>query len=161
MKQLYMREKIVSLRGKFTIKDERGNDIYFVTGSFLKIPKSFHITNTKQQEIGIITKKMISILPKFFVEVNGKEVLTIRKDISLFKARYSIDGAGIEVRGNWWDLNFQVYQHGEPVGAVSKKLLSWGDNYEIQVLKEDFEEILISLVVAIDCVKEDSDSASS
>lgn len=161
MKQLYMREKILSLRDKFTITDDRGNDVYFVTGSFLKIPKSFAIMNIEQQEVAVITKKVLSLLPKFFVEVQGKEVVTIRKDISVFKARYSIAGAGIEVKGNWWDMNFRIFQNGREIGAVSKKWLSWGDSYEIQITEENMEEIIIAIVVAIDCVKEDSESASS
>lgn len=161
MKQLYMRQKILSLRGKFTIMDEQGNDIYYVTGSFMKIPKSFIIMNQQQQQLAVITKKVLSLFPTFFVEVQGKEIATIRKELSFFKARYSIHGEGIEVQGNWWDMNFRIFQHGEEIAAISKKWLSFGDSYEIQILKDHMEEIIIALVVAIDCVKEDSESASS
>lgn len=161
MKKLYMREKILSLRGRFTIVDGEGNDVYFITGSFMKIPKSFSIKNSNEEEIAVITKKILSLFPKFFVEVNGKEVVTIRKGISIFKARYSIEGANVEVLGNWWDMDFKIFQHGKEIGMVTKKWFSFGDSYEIQVIKEDMEEIIIALVVAIDCVKADSESASS
>lgn len=105
--------------------------------------------------------KSVQLLPKFFVEVNGREVLTIKKEISFLKARYTIDAAGIEVQGNWWDMNFQVYQHGEVVGKVSKEWFTWGDSYKVQVMKEEMETIMIALVVAIDCVKADQAAASS
>ncbi|MBQ0141120.1 MAG: LURP-one-related family protein [Kurthia sp.] len=161
MKQLYMRQKLLSLRDKFTIMDGQGNDVYAITGSFMKIPKSFSIMNQQQQETAIITKKVLSLLPTFFVELHGKEVVTIRKNISFFKARYSIEGEGIEVQGNWWDMNFRIFQHGEEIAAISKKWLSFGDSYEIQITKEASEELVIAIVVAIDCVKEDSESTSS
>jgi uncharacterized protein YxjI len=161
MKQLYIKQKVFSLSGKFTVKDQQENDVYYVEGSFMQVPKTFSIRNKAREEVALITKKMFSFLPKFFVEVNGREVLTIKKEFSFFKARYTIDAAGIEVQGNWWDMNFQVYQHGKVVGKVSKEWFSWGDSYKVQVLEEEMETLIITLVVAIDCVKADQAAAAS
>lgn len=161
MKELYIKQKVFSLSGKFTVKDQQERDVYFVEGSFMQIPKTYSIRNTAKEEVALITKKLFSFLPKFFVEVKGQEVVTITKEFSFFKARYTIDAAGIEVEGNWWDMNFQVYQHGEVVGKVSKEWFTWGDSYKVQVLKEEMETIMIALVVAIDCVKADQAAAST
>ncbi|WP_026691929.1 LURP-one-related/scramblase family protein [Peribacillus kribbensis] len=161
MKQLYIKQKVFSLGGKFTVKDHEEKDVYYVEGSFMQIPKTFSIMNTTGEQVALITKKVFSFLPKFFVEVNGQEVLTIKKELSFFKARYSIDTAGIEVRGDWWGMDFEVLQNGETAGRVSKEWFTWGDSYKVQVLKEEMETILIALVVAIDCVKADESAASS
>jgi uncharacterized protein YxjI len=161
MKQLYIKQKVFSLSGKFTVKDQQEKDVYYVEGSFMKIPKTFSIMDTTRNEVALITKKVFSFLPKFFVEVNGREVLMIKKEFSFFKARYTIDAAGIEVHGNWWDMDFQVFQHGEVVGKVSKEWFTWGDSYRVQILDEEMEAIVIALVVAIDCVKADEAASSS
>ncbi|KMT23316.1 LURP-one-related/scramblase family protein [Clostridium cylindrosporum] len=161
MKQFYIKQKVFSLSGKFTVKDQQENDVYYVEGSFMQIPKTFSIMNRTREEVALITKKVFSFLPKFFVEVNGREVLTIKKEFSFFKAHYTIDTAGIEVHGNWWDMDFQVLQHGEVVGNVKKEWFTWGDSYKVEVLKEDMEIMIISLVIAIDCVKADQAAASS
>lgn len=161
MKQLFIKQKVFSLSGKFTVKDEQEKDVYYVEGSFMKIPKTFSIMNATRNEVALITKKVFSFLPKFFVEVNGREVLTIKKEFSFFKARYTIDAAGIEVHGNWWDMDFQVLQHGEYVGKVSKEWFTWGDSYKVQILNEEMETIIIAIVIAIDCVKADEASAAS
>ena len=161
MKQFYIKQKVFSLRGKFTVKDHQENDVYYVEGSFMRIPKTFSIMNTKQEEVALITKKTFSLLPKFFVEANGRDVLTIKKEFSFFKARYTIDAAGIDVQGNWWDMEFQVYQHGELVAQVNKEWFTWGDSYKVQVLNEEMETIIIALVVAIDCVKADQAAGAS
>ncbi|MDF9840697.1 MULTISPECIES: LURP-one-related family protein [unclassified Paenibacillus] len=155
MKQLYMKQKVFSLSGKFTVKNEQEQDVYFVEGSFMQIPKTFSIMNARREEVALISKKVFSFLPKFFVEVNGREVLTIKKEFSFLKARYTIDSAGIEVRGNWWDMNFQVLQRGSVIGEVNKEWFTWGDSYKIQILNEQMEAIMIAIVVAIDCVKAD------
>src|SRR5690606_38569320 len=161
MKQFYIKQKVFSLSAKFTVKDQQEQDVYYVEGSFMQIPKTFSIMNTTKEEVALITKKTFSFLPKFFVEVNGQEVLTIKKELSFFKARYSIDAAGIEVNGNWWDMNFEILQHGKVVGQVSKEWFTWGDSYKVQILNEEMETIIIALVVAIDCVKADNATASS
>ena len=161
MKQLYIKQKVFSLSGKFTVKDQQEKDVYYVEGSFMKVPKTFSIINTKKEEVALITKKVFSFLPKFFVEVNGQEVLTIKKEFSFFKARYTIDAAGIEVHGNWWDMDFQILKHGEVVGKVSKEWFTWGDSYKVQVLNEEMESIIIALVIAIDCVKADEAASSA
>lgn len=161
MKQLYIKQKIFSLGEKFTVKNQQEKDVYYVEGSFMKIPKTFTIINTARSEVALITKKVFSFLPKFFVEVNGQKVLTIKKEFTFLKSHYTIDSVGIEVGGNWWDMDFQVLQHGEVVGRVSKEWFTWGDSYKVQILKEEMETVIIAIVVAIDCVKSDQASASS
>ncbi|MEK5238843.1 LURP-one-related family protein [Paenibacillus sp. FSL L8-0470] len=160
MKQLYIKQKVFSLSGKFTVKNQQEEDVYYVEGSFMQIPKTFSIMNTTRDEVALITKKVFSFLPKFFVEVNGREVLTIKKEFSFLKARYTIDSADIEVHGNWWDMDFQVLQHGVVIGEVNKEWFTWGDSYKIQILNEEMEATMIAFVVAIDCVKADQAAAS-
>ncbi|EPE62270.1 hypothetical protein L479_01321 [Exiguobacterium sp. S17] len=161
MNTLYMKQKVFSLRGRFTIKDADENDMYFVEGSFMKLPKSFTISDKDGREITTITKKTFSFLPKFYVDVEGEETMTISKEFTFFKPRYTIDAAGIEIDGDWWDMDFEVTQNGQVIGSVQKKWLSWGDTYEIQVIDEAVEHMLISIVVAIDCVKSDQAAASA
>ncbi|MGM0865787.1 MAG: LURP-one-related/scramblase family protein [Bacillota bacterium] len=159
MRQLYIKQKVFSLSGKFTVKDQEEKDRYYVEGSFMKVPKTFSIMNTSGDEVALITKKTFSFLPKFFVEVNGQEVLTIKRELSFLKARYTIDAAGIEVQGNWWDMDFKVLQHGRVVGEVGKEWFTWGDSYKVQVIDEEMENIMIALVIAIDCAMADQASA--
>ena len=161
MRQLYIKQKVFSLSGKFTVKDQQEKDIYYVEGSFMQVPKTFSIMNTARDEVALITKKVFSFLPKFLVDVNGREVLTIKKEFSFLKARYTINGAGIEVHGNWWDMDFQVLHHGKIAGKVSKEWFTWGDSYKVQIIDEEIETLIIALVVAIDCVKADHAAATS
>ncbi len=153
MRQLYIKQKVFSMSGKFSVKDAEENEVYFVEGSFMQIPKTFSIMDMARQEVATITKKTFSFLPTFFVEVHGQETVMIKKEFSFLKARYSIDAVGMEVRGNWWDMNFEVYQNGELIGAVSKKWFTWGDSYQLEILDDGMEPLLVALVVAIDYAK--------
>jgi len=161
MKKLYIKQKVMSLSGKFSVTDEAGEEAYFVEGSFMQIPKRFSVMDVARQEVAMITKKTFSFLPTFFVDVHGQETMTIKKQFSFLKARYTIDAAGIEVQGNWWDMDFEVYQNKNLIGAVSKKWFTWGDSYELKIADEEMEPLLVALVVAIDCAKAAQNTAAA
>lgn len=161
MKTLYIKQKIFSLGGKFTVKDENEQDVYYIEGSLMKIPKSYSVKNTDLDEVALITKKVFSFLPTFFVETVGQQMVTIKKEFTFFKPKYTINAIGIEVQGNWWDMNFEVLQKGEVIGVVDKKWFTWGDSYQIQVMNEEMESLIVALVVAIDCAKATQAAANS
>ena len=158
MKSLYIKQQLFSLGEKFTVIDESQQDIYFVEGGFLQIPKQFTIYDRKRTEVATITKKVFSLLPKFFVEMEGREIATISKELSFLKPRFSIDSEDIVIDGNWWEMNFQIYKSGQRIGSVSKQWFTFGDAYNVQIEVEHYEALIISIVVAIDCVKSDKNS---
>ncbi|MBD7908510.1 LURP-one-related/scramblase family protein [Sporosarcina gallistercoris] len=161
MKEFIIKQKMLRMNGQFNVKDEQGNDVYEVEGSFLKIPKTYTIQDAEANEVARITKKAFSFLPTFHLEVEGQETVTIQKEFSFLKPRYTIDAPGIEVLGTWWEMSFDVLKDGEVAGTVDKKWFQWGDSYQVQIYNEDLEKLIIALVIAIDCVKSDQSAASA
>lgn len=161
MKKLYIKQKVWGVGEKFTVMDEDRHPNYYVEGSFLKLPKEFRIKNNYGRQIGTITKKVFSMLPKFYIEVSGKEPMILEKEFTLFKAKYLVVSKGIRIEGNLWDMNFSVYTCGKQVATIAKRWLSWGDAYEVTILDETMEEIVVALVVAIDCVKAEENAAAN
>lgn len=126
MEKLYIKQKVFSLGEKFTVTDEQERPRYYVEGSFFKLPKHFSIVDDKQHEIARITKKTVALLPKFFLEVEGSEIITLKKEWSFFKSRYTISAQQIEVQGNWWDMEFEVYSQDKQAATIRKRWFSWG-----------------------------------
>lgn len=160
MKKLYIKQKVFSIGEKFTVTDENDQPQYWVEGSFMRIPKEFTIYD-RQGPFALITKKVFSLLPKFFVEINGQEVATISKELTFFKPRYTIEAQGIKVEGDWLDMDFDVSLQGQQIAAINKRWFAWGDTYEVAIVDSRYEHLVISLVIAIDCVKADEAAASS
>lgn len=75
MKKLYIKQKVFSIGEKFTVVDEDQRLHYSVKGSFMKIPKTFSVENEQGKEVSRITKKTISLLPKFLSRLMGKKRL--------------------------------------------------------------------------------------
>lgn len=168
MRRLYIKQKVFSIGERFTVTDEAGNAIYFIEGSFMRLPKTFRIIDAQfGNEVALVTKKTLSWLPHFDVSVNGATVATIDKEFTLLKPKYRLDAQGLSVEGDWWDMNFRVYRAGAGgvragvVAEVAQRWLSWGDAYEVTVHEDAFETLAVAVVVAIDAVKEDQNDSSS
>ena len=67
MRQLYIKQKVFSLKGKFTVKDQQEKDIYYVEGSFMQVPKTFSIMNTARDEVALITKRCSAFYQSFWL----------------------------------------------------------------------------------------------
>ncbi|MGY3779413.1 LURP-one-related/scramblase family protein [Isobaculum melis] len=161
MSKLYIKQKIFSLAGKFTVKDADGQDKYFVEGSLMKIPKMFTIKDINNQTIGTITKKTFSFQPKFFVEVAGEEILTIKKKVTFLKSKYEIESNEISIQGDWLSKNYEVTHQGKTIAIISEKWWATSDTFEVDIKDEAFEHLIISIVIAIDCVKQDEEMAAT
>ena len=163
MSRLYIKQKVFSVGEQFTVFGESEQPRYYVQGSFMRVPKHFTVTDGSGAPIAEITKTVFSFLPRFTVEMQGVEVATIRKEFSFFKPKpkYFIEGAALDVSGDWWDMTFDVSRNGQVVASIRKKWLSWGDTYEVDIFDDALEAMIISLVVAIDRVRADASSSSS
>lgn len=154
MKELYIKQKVMTLGERFSVIDEEENELYRISGSFMKLPKTFSIFNISDEEIALITKKSFTFFNHIFeVSSNGQHLLTIEKKFSFLKAKYSIDSVNIDVEGDVLDLNFRILYKGKLAGEVKKAFLSWGDSYKVLIKDESLEGIVIAIVVAIDCVQ--------
>lgn len=161
LKNLYIKQKVFSIGEKFTVFNQNEAPEYFVQGSFFKIPKAFVIEDNCGNQVATLTKKVFSFLPKFFLELSGHSEIVISKSFSFFHAHYDIQGEGIEIQGNFWDMDFEVLRNGRKIAEIHKKWFSWGDTYEIKILDESLEKLIISVVIAIDCVKDSEKRSAS
>ena len=138
----------------FDIKDELGNVEYQVEGSFLKIPKTFTIYDKNGQEVSHITKKPISLLPKFVVELKDGDSFFIHKKLTLFRDKYDIEDLGLRVQGNIWDLEFKLFDDRDQIVAeISKQVFTLTSTYQVSVYEEEYANLVISLCLAIDYVE--------
>lgn len=161
MKKLYMKQKVLSLNEKFSVKDKDENIVYRVEGSFFKIPKSFTMYDENEEEIGTVTKELFKLLPKFTVNVLGASPILIEKKLSFFKANYQINSESISIQGDWLDKNYAIFRQNQEIAHVNEKWLAMNSTYEITIIEEKYEHLIILLIAAIDFVKAEERAASS
>ena len=159
--KLYMKQKIFSWVDRFTVKDENGQDKYHVEGEFFSFGKKLHIYDMAGNERAFIQQKVFSLLPRFYVYVNGQQIAEIVKEFTFLSQRYRLEGMGWSINGDFWAHDYEIVQNNRPIVTIHKQWMTWGDCYELDIADERDEIAALSVVLAIDCVLAASAAASS
>lgn len=151
--KLYMKQKVLSLRDRFTVRDDAEQDRYYVEGEIFTIGKKLHICDMVGKEVAFIQQKVLTFLPRFHVFVDGVQIAEIVKEFTLLRQRYRIEGPGWRVEGDFWAHDYEIVDaDGRTIVAVHKVWLSWGDSYELDIARREDEVQALAVVLAIDCV---------
>lgn len=159
--KLYIKQKVFTLKDRFTVWDANGNERYYVEGELFTWGKKLHVYDTANREVALIQQKVFSFLPRYFVYVNGIEIAEIVKEFTFFKPRYTIHGLNWSVEGDFFAHEYTVSENGRPVVQISKEWMTWGDSYELNIADDAKETAALAVVITIDCVMAQAASAAA
>jgi uncharacterized protein YxjI len=149
--KLYIKQQVFSWTDRFTVKDEAGQDKYFVEGEFFSLGKKLHVNNMFGNEVAFLQQKVFSLMPRYFVFVNGQQIAEIDKEFSFLHPRYTIEGLGWEIVGSFWAHDYQIIRDNQLIVTIRKEWMTWGDCYELEIADPRDELVALSVVLAIDC----------
>jgi len=156
----YIKQKVFTLKDKFTVKDETGSDIFYVEGEFFSIGKKLHLYTMDGTEQAYIHQKVMSILKRYIVECSGGSA-EIVKEFTLLTPKYSVKGPGWTVDGSLTKHDYNICYGRSAVASVKKAWFTWGDSYEIEIADGVDEVLAIAVVLAIDCATSDDGASTS
>ena len=147
--KFYVQEKLFSLHNKFYIKNEAGEDVYEISSKALSLGDKTTICDLSGNKIAYIEQELMHIMPNYNVYIDENLVCKIVKKFNLFKNNYELDN-GYKVEGNFLNLNFVIYNElGNVIGSIAKKMISIGDQYEIDIYDNKNIPMVLAIVVAI------------
>lgn len=159
--QLYMQQKVFSWKDRFSVMDSLGRERYTVEGKIISLGKKLHIYDQQGNEVAFVKQKLVTLMPKFTIEMNGQDVAEIVKKFTLFKPKYFVKGPNWEVQGNLMSHDYTVLSGNIPIVAIHKKWVSWGDAFELDIPDEKNEVLALAVVLAIDAVMDAQQNAAS
>lgn len=159
--KLYMKQKAFSWRDKFWVKDENEQDQYYVEGEFLSWGKKLHMFDSAHHEVAFIRQKVPTWMPRYIVEIDGREICHIVKRFTFLKQRYELEGLPWHVEGDFWAHEYTLFENSREVMRMSKHWFTWGDSYELDIDREEDSLICLCVVLAIDAAMASAQAASS
>lgn len=161
--KLYIKQKVFSWGDKFSVKNEYGEDVYFVKGEVFTIGKKLHICDTNDNEIAFIKQKVLTFLPRYYIFQNEQQIAEVVKKISLLTQKYVVNGLDLEISGDFLAHDYSVMnRNGDEVMSVTKKWLTWGDTYEIDTHDAIDPVVAVSLLIVIDaCMASEAQAANA
>lgn len=159
--KLYIKQKVFSWGAKFNITDEYDEERYSVAGEVFTLAKKLHIYDLTGEEIAFVQQKLFSLMPRFYVYVNGQQIAEIVKELTYFKPRYDILGKGWTVEGDILAHDYMIVEQGRVIASVHKVWMSWGDSFELDIQDTDDEVGLIAVILVIDAVMDAGNARTS
>lgn len=150
--RLFIKQQVFSLNDKFSVKDENETDRFYVEGQFMALGKKLRLYTTDHQEVIYIEQQLWKLLPEYYLYSGDEKVATIKKDFAFFKNNYTIEGPDWEIEGSITAHDYVIKSKGRVIADINKKFLSWGDTYEIIIHDESQMNLLLGIVIVIDCV---------
>ena len=155
--KLIFKQRVFSWLDSYDVFDEAGNTLFTVKGK-VAWTKTLKIYDPKGNELGTIKSRFFSFLPKFDLFQGETHFGCITKEFSFMRPKFHIDCNGWNVRGSFWEWDYEITSAtGEVVAAITKELWQWSDTYVINVANAADALPALMLVIAIDAEKDSRD----
>lgn len=156
-----MKQKLFSWGDDFTIKDENGQDRYYVDGKAFSIGDKASFQDMQGNELARIEQKLLSIGKTFRIYRDGKQVATVKKKpFTLFRDVFDVEDAAagdLDAQGDFIDHEYQFTRDGKPAATVSKKFFSWTDTYGVEVAAGEDDVLILACTAVIDMCSHDEE----
>ena len=163
MKRYIFKEKFFKITDKYWIKDEDGKDSFYLDQDFTFMGYRAAVYGPDRQRLFRIEKKILSLLPKFFVNFEDGSEMVINQRFTLLRKSIDVDTdpGTINLKGSIWDYNFLISLDGQKIGEVNRKFLSLTDQYALAVYDEDYTLAMIALVICLNKIQDDEEGAAA
>lgn len=146
----YMKSKFFAIKEDFWIKNEYGEDTFFVDTKFLTFGLQFDIIKNNQT-IYNVKEKLLTFMPNYEVSENGEVVAKVNQKLSFMRDKIKVNSKYGEliIQGDIFDYSYRIYKDNRVIARIEKELFAFTDNYEVDVDFKD-EAFILTLVVIID-----------
>ncbi|MGF3073006.1 LURP-one-related/scramblase family protein [Facklamia sp. P13069] len=151
--KLYMKQKMWSFKQDFDIYDQNKSPIYRVDSKLISIGRKTKILDVQSGKILCeVNQKVLSLLPTVDVIQEGKFFCRIHKKFTFFKPQYVVKGVDWVVDGSIFQHDYMIKDSKrQPIARIKKKILSWSDTFEMDILAESVDTVLVlATILAID-----------
>ena len=151
--KLYFKQNLFSILDSYKIYYENGSIAYEVHGE-LALSHKLRIYDAKGNEVGLVKQKIITLLPKFCLYVNGESFGELKRKLSLLFPSYELTYNHWYVSGDLFEWNYEILDENDQlVATVSKQLFHLTDHYVIDVVNEKDALLALMFTLAIDAEK--------
>lgn len=149
-----MRQKLFSWGDDFLIKNEQGQDVFFVDGKAFSLGNQLAFQDLAGHELAYIRQRLLAWGPTYEIYKGDQLYAVVKKSLfTLFHCKFTVDVPGpddLEARGDFLDLEYDFQRAGRPVATVSKRWFSWSDTYGVDIAEGEDDVLILASTVVID-----------
>lgn len=151
-----LKQEFWSFGDDFAIRDEMGNDHYFVDGRVFSFGDELTIRDMAGGVVATISQRLLSWGPKYEIHRPGQGMVEVAKEhFTFFSCKFTVDGPGdedYEASGDFLDHDYEFTRGGGLVARVNKEWLTLSDCYGIEIADSEDPVLLLATAVVIDLI---------
>jgi len=150
--RFYIKQKVFTLKDKFNVFDENQTQKYQVKGKFLSLTNKLDLLDMEGKLLLHSNRKLLTFLPKYYIYDSQNQLVAVIKKKFSFLPKYDLTvlGKALKVDGKFFAHNFSILDNTLTLASISKRVISWGDTYEIDIAAEENVEVFLFVVIIID-----------
>lgn len=149
-----MKQKLLSWGDDFVIKNEDGQDIFYVDGKAFSLGNQLSFQDMQGNELAFIRQRLLAWGPTYEISSGGELRAVVTKSLfTLFQCHFTVDVPGpddLEARGSFTDHEYEFARGNRIVAAVSKQWFAWTDTYGVDVAEGEDDILILAATVVID-----------
>ncbi len=151
-----MKQKLFCWGDDFHIKNEAGNDAFFVDGKVFTLGNKLSFQDLNGNELAFIRQRLLSWGPTYEI-TRGDELLAVVKKhlFTFFRCAFTVDVPGpddLEAQGSFLDMEYSFTRGGRTVAEVSKRWFAWNDTYGVDIASGEDDVLILASTVVIDMI---------
>ncbi len=155
---LVIKNKMFSIKGSSTVKDENEVDRFTVKGAVFSLRRKKSLYDMDGNLLYVVKNKLIRWFMNscYIYDADGHKIARIKQKFKLFKKEFTLKGYAdeIEIKGDFIQHCLEIFKNGEKIGEVGKKFVSLVDRFRLDCYKEEDAALLVALVIAIDNIND-------
>ncbi len=156
-----MRQRLFSFGDDFHIKNEHGQDVFFVDGKVFSLGDKLSFQDLAGNELAVVQQRLLAFSPTYEIYRGGQHAATVQQSLfTLFRAHFAIDVPGpddLEAQGDFLDHEYSFLRGGQTVATVSKRWFSWSDTYGVDIVPGEDDVLILASTVVIDMAVHNQD----
>ena len=153
-----IKNKVISISGASTVKDECGNDLFIVQGRVFSFTQMKTICAPDRRPLYKVRNKFFHLfLPKVFIMDADENILLTIKKKHLFSFRQTFEiipaeghPCNIEITGDFIGRHYDIVDNGIPVAHVRRNFNLIQDSFWLETDLTDNAPFYIAIVIALD-----------
>ncbi len=162
MKKLYVKQKFFKITDHYPILDENKEPVYYVDQDFTFLGLVVHVSDKDHREIFTIEKELFHILPEFVIKFVDGKTARLKSRFNLIHKAIDVifPNMYISIEGDFLSREFVILNKMSPIGRMTRKIFTIGDYFEIEILDEEYADIIVAFMIAMDYLIDISENSN-
>lgn len=149
--KVVIKNKFFSLGGSSSVKNENGEDVFFVKGRSLSPTHVKWVCDKEKHKLYKVRNKWFNFINERAYVYEGKTKVAKVKHPLFSGKKFVVEGYKEEIliNGDFFSAQSTITRNGNPVGTINREFAVVNDTFTLEAEEKDMP-FMIALVIAID-----------